>query len=265
MIYKHQLEFYFFTSDFMVSFFYMKKDKKIAKYFDNLAKNYYHKNIKVDNDFFKFIANKINTSEIYCKSEYRKAQVKLYNRISYFKKNKSIIELSDYTGISISDLLNFFLLSDLKLTKKGVETLKRFYNLSMSAEKPVKNKETAAKNKTDDAPVIMLSVFLNYLKKQLKYPLRTDGRINVRTMPDGTVFYSNNAVYQALKTYFKSNRSQDIGSPVDAKKYMVGLVNQLRDAGLLAKKINKGYYSNSFTVKDGDGRFRREFGIFIKK
>ena len=249
----------------MVSFFYMKKDKKIAKYFDNLAKNYYHKNIKVDNDFFKFIANKINTSEIYCKSEYIKARSRFYKKISYFKKNKNIILLSEYTGISIEELLKFFLSSDLKLTKTSVETLKRFYDLSMSAEKPVRNTEPLAKNKKDDAPVIILSIFLNYLKKQLKYPLRTDGRINVRTMPDGTVFYSNNAVYQALNSYFKDNRSQDIGSPPEAKKYMVKLVDHLRAAKLLAKKINKGYYSNSFTVKDGDGKFRREFGIFVKK
>jgi hypothetical protein len=236
----------------------MKKNEKIAKYFDNLAKNYYNKNIKVDDDFFKFIANKINSSEIYCKSEYRRAQVKLYNRISYFKKNKNIISLSQHTGISVETLLKFFLSYDLKLTKTFVEALKHFYDLSIAAEEPNKNTEPPAQNKKDDIQLI-LSPFLIHLKKQLKYPLRTDGRINVRTMPDGTVFYSNNAIYQALKTYFK-----DIDSPASAKKYMIQLVDRLRDKEMLAKKINKGYYSNSFTVKDGDGTVRREFGIFIK-
>ncbi len=244
----------------------MKKDKKITGYFDNVARNYYHKNIKVDNDFFKFIANKLNSSEIYCKSEYRKAQVKLYNRISYFRKNKNIISLSESTGISMDEFLKFVLSGDLKLTKTGIEIFKRIYDASVSAYKSLEkksNESPAPQSKKDDAPLI-LSVFLNCLKKQLKYPLRTDGRINVRTMPDGAVFYSNNAVYQALKSYFKNNRSQDIGSPVEAKKHMVRLVNQLRDADLLAKKINKGYYSNSFTVKDGDGIIRKEYGIFIR-
>ena len=242
----------------------MKKNEKITKYFDNLTKNYYKKNVKVDNDFFKFIASKINSSDIYCKSEYRKAQVKLYNRISYFKKNKNIISLSEYTGISVDDLLKLVISDDLKLTKTGIELFKRIYDLSVSAYKSKKSNKPTPQNKKDN-DIIILWDFLNHLKKQLQYPLRTDGRINVRVMPDGTIFYSNNAVYQALKSYFKNNRSQDIGSPVDAKRYMIKLVDQLRDADLLAKKINKGYYSNSFTVKDGDGAIRKEHGIFIKQ
>jgi hypothetical protein len=242
----------------------MKKNKKITKYFDNLARNYYHRNIKVDNDFFKFIASKINSSDIFCKSEYVKARSRLYKRISYFKKNKNIILLSESTGISLDDLLKLVISDDLKLTKTGIELFKRIYDLSVSAYKFKKSNELTPQNKKDNDTIILWD-FLNYLKKQLQYQLRTDGRINVRVMPDGTIFYSNNAIYQALKTYFKNNRSIDIGSPVDAKRYMIKLVDQLRDADLLAKKINKGYYSNSFTVKDGDGAIRKEHGIFIKQ
>ncbi len=245
----------------MVSFFfYMKKNKKFMKYFDSLAINYYHRNIKVDNDFFKFIASKINSSDIYCKSEYRKAQIRLYHKINKVKK------LSNDTGININELLNLVSTDNLKLTKNGIELFKHIYDLSVFAYKSIEkksNEPTKSQNKKDD-DILILSDFLNYLKKQLQYPLRTDGRINVRVMPDGEVFYSNNAVYQALKTYFNNNRSLDIGSPVDAKRYMIKLVDQLRDADLLAKKINKGYYSNSFTVKDGDGAIRKEYGIFVR-
>ena len=140
----------------------MKKDKKITGYFDNVARNYYHKNIKVDDDFFKFIANKLNSSEIYCKSEYRKAQVKLYNRISYFRKNKNIISLSESTGVSMDDLLKLAISDDLKLTKTGIELFKHIYNLSVSAYKSLKkksNESPAPESKKDKAPLIVLAVF----------------------------------------------------------------------------------------------------------
>ncbi len=240
----------------------MKKNEKITKYFDNLARNYYRKNVKVDNDFFKFIASKINSSDIYCKSEYRKAQVKLYNRISYFRKNKNIILLSEYTGISVDDLLKFFISGDLKLTKTNIETLRWFYNLSeVSIKNKLKNdKLSVGENNKNDVQLI-LPPFLIHLKKQLKYQYRTDGRVNAQVMQDGTIFYSNNAIYQALKTYFTD---VTISSLEEAKQYMIQLVDKLRNANLLAKKINKGYYSNSFIFTDEEGRARKEFGIFIK-
>lgn len=242
----------------------MKKYKKIAEYFDSVARNYYHKNIKVDNEFFKFIAKKINSSDIYCKSEYVKARSRLYKKISYFKKNQNIISLSEYTGISMDELLKFVISSDLKLTKNGIDLFKRIYDASVSAYKSKeKNKTELQEQLVEQLPEIkiILTPFLIHLKKQLQYPLRTDGRINVRIMQNGIVFYSNNAIYQALKTYFKD---ENIDSPAAAKKYMVQFVNQLRDRGLLAKKINEGYYSNSFIVKDGDGKVRRENGVFMK-
>ncbi len=247
----------------------MKKNEKYIKYFDSLAKNYYNKNIKLDNDFFKFVASKINSSEIYCKSEYVKARDRFYKKFSYFKKNKNIILFSQDSGISINELFNFFISNDFKLNKTTLNAFKSFYCLSTKAFiKKHKIELSTDENKdvkTDRQPsLIELKVFLEYLKEQLQFPLRTDGRINVRIMPSGDYFYSNNAFYQALKKYYKNKHSIDIGSPKDAKPYMVAAVGQLRGKDLLAKKINAGYYSNSFSVQDGDGKVRRENGIFIK-
>ena len=109
-----------------------------------------------------------------------------------------------------------------------------------------------------------LNLFINeYLEKQLDIPVRQDGRINAKVLDDKTMFFSNNAIYQSLKQYFKLF-NHDIGTPAEAKKYMIALVNQLRDKNMLAKKITQGFYSNSFMTKV-NGRVKREYGVFVKK
>jgi predicted transcriptional regulator YheO len=56
----------------------------------------------------------------------------------------------------------------------------------------------------------------------------------------------------------------DIGTIVQAKRQMTELINRFRDKGLLAKKINKGYFSNSFTVLNEKGRKIKKYGVFLK-
>ena len=45
---------------------------------------------------------------------------------------------------------------------------------------------------------------------------------------------------------------------------MIALIDQFRDKGLLAKKINKGYFSNSFTVLNEKGIEVKKYGVFLK-
>ena len=105
-----------------------------------------------------------------------------------------------------------------------------------------------------------LDGFLNvFLKKQLE--VVKQGKLYTKVMPDGSLFFSNHAIYNALKEYFFAV-GIDVGNPAAAKKYMIKLANQLRDKKLLAKKITEGYYSNSFKIEK-DGKEITEYGVFI--
>ena len=225
--------------------------KRLNKYFKTLAtKNYINKKI-IDNNYIKYIARNIRLPELYVRSEYRKAKSYIYHRVVSLRNNNRVLALSARTGIAVPKLIKLILLGDLKLDKDGIESFLRICETAMP-EVPAR----AGNNFT----VGDLDGFLNvFLKKQLEVVIKD--KLYAKVMPDGSLFFSNHAVYNALKEYFLAV-GIDVGNPAAAKKYMIKLANQLRDKKLLAKKITEGYYSNSFVVEK-DGKEKTEYGIFI--
>ena len=229
--------------------------KRLNKYFKTLAiKNYINKKI-IDKGYIKYIAKNISLSEPYVRSEYKKAKSYVYHRVVYLRNNKRVLLLSARTGIPIPKLIKLILLGDLRLNKDGIESFLRICEAAMPEVPALSLKQN------NSFAVGDLDGFLHvFLKKQLEV-VKQD-KLYTKVMPDGSLFFSNHAVYNALKEYF-CVVGIDVGTPAAAKKYMVKLVNQLRDKKLLAKKITEGYYSNSFKVEK-DGKEITEYGVFVK-
>lgn len=144
----------------------MLKNDKFKKYFDNMALNFYHKKQRADNNYLKYVAGKIHASAIYCKSEYKKAQIKFYHKVSRVKN------ISVNTGISIENLIELVYLGDLKLNKPGIDSFTHIFTAVKQsspltpviiADKQVDN----VKNKPESLN-ISLDNFLIHLSKQLE-------------------------------------------------------------------------------------------------
>ena len=206
------------------------------------------------NEFTQLIVHyqNIHLPKLYVRSEYRKAKSYIYHRVVSLRNNNKVFLLSARTGIAVLELIKLILLGDLKLNKDGIESFLMICEAAMP-EVPVRADNSFTVGDLDG--------FLNlFLKKQLEVVIK--GKLYTKVMPDGSLFFSNHAVYNALKEYFGAV-GINIGTPAAAKKYMIKLANQLRDKKLLAKKITEGYYSNSFKVEK-DGKEKTEYGIFVK-
>ena len=228
-----------------------KTNKKYKKYFNTFVLNKFLYGEKITAKDIKFISSKINASGIYVKIEIRKAKNYIKKRVLMLSRNLKLANLSAVYGIPIENLINLALQKDLILTERGIESFKRIL------------KETEAFNKgiTEESYAISdINAFvqlLNLLHKPDSEVVRS-GKIKA-----GTDFYSNKEIYNTLKKYWGAF-GVDIGTIVQAKKQMTALIEQFKDKGLLAKKINKGYYSNSFTVLNEKGRKVKKYGVFLK-
>lgn len=225
--------------------------KSNKKYFNTFVLNKFLSGEKITVRDYSFIASKINASAAYVKTEIKICKTYLKKRLFSLKHNAKLTGISAVYNIPIENLTRLVLTGDLILTKRNFERFERILKETQGFKAP----EEKSYGISDINAFVRL---LNLSHKPDEEVVRS-GKIK-----DGTDFYSNKEIYNTLKKYWGSF-GVDIGTIVQAKKQMTALINQFRDKGLLAKKINKGYFSNSFTVLNEKGRKVKKYGVFLIK
>lgn len=233
-----------------------KISKKNKKYFNTFVLNKFLRGEKISDKDIKFIASKINASDIYVKIEIRKVKNYLKKRILILKRNKKLSALAIVVDIPIQNLINLVLHKDLSLTKNGIER----FNRILKELQGFKKYDASEKSQEESYTISDINAFIQLLNLRHKPDIDV---VRSGKIKDGVEFYSNSEIYQALKKYWGAFGA-DIGTIIQAKKQMIALIDQFRDKGLLAKKINKGYFSNSFTVLNEKGRKIKKYGVFLK-
>lgn len=249
----------------------MNKKEKVKRYFDKVVITNYFDKEKITKQALKAAAKTLNIFYSEAKTEYRKAYVRLAVRINYLWKSNKVTLLNYRTGITKDVLINLVLKGNISLSKKGVNDVIALYesiiktnkfNESISnAVKSSDNKEID--NDNDNEYNISIEYFLQTLKQQINTV--SNGNINAM-ITNGAVFFSNNAIYRAIKEYYKIIGFEDIGSisSKKAKEQTLWLINEFRALDMLFYKINKGFYSNTAIIKFEDGRSQKVYGIFLK-
>ena len=249
----------------------MNKKEKVKRYFDKIVtKNYFDKE-KITKQALKAAAKTLNIFYSEAKTEYRKAYVRLAVRINYLWKSNKVTILNYRTGITKDVLINLVLKGNISLSKKGVNDVIALYESIIKTNKfneSISNAVISSDNKeiyndNDNEYNISIEYFLQTLKQQINTV--SNGNINAM-ITNGAVFFSNNAIYRAIKEYYQIIGFEDIGSisGKKAKEQTLWLINEFRALDMLFYKINKGFYSNSVIIKFEDGRSQKVYGIFLK-
>ena len=249
----------------------MNKKEKVKRYFDKVALQNYLKNEKITKLALKAAAKTLNIFYSEAKTEYRKAYVRLAVRINYLWKSNKVTILNYRTGITKDVLINLVLKGNISLSKKGVNDVIALYESIIKTNKfneSISNAVISSDNKeiyndNDNEYNISIEYFLQTLKQQINTV--SNGNINAM-ITNGAVFFSNNAIYRAIKEYYKIIGFEDIGSisGKKAKEQTLWLINEFRALDMLFYKISKGFYSNSVIIKFEDGRSQKVYGIFLK-
>lgn len=247
----------------------MNKKEKVKRYFDKvIIRNYFNKE-KISKQALKAAAKTLNIFYSEAKAEYRKAYVRLSVRINYLKRSRKVTLLNYKTGVNVETLINLALNENIDLSKKGVanviavyEAIKEVNELVDSAAK--EHEYEGDQEANSNSYNINVEYFLETLKKQINTVY--GGRINAMFLDNGSAFFSNNAIYRAIKEYYKIIGMEDIGSisGKKAKGQTLWLINEFRDTDMLFFNINKGFYSNTAIIKLEDGRSHNAYGIFLK-
>jgi hypothetical protein len=247
----------------------MNKKEKVKRYFDKVVLKNYFSREKITKQALKAAAKTLNIFYSEAKTEHRKAYVRLSVRINYLKRSHKVTFLNYKTGITKEKLINLTLNGNIDLSKKGVndvvtihEAIKEVNGLAGSTAKVVEYEDNQETN--SDSYNISVKYFLETLLKQINTVY--SGNINAMFLSNGSVFFSNNAMYRAIKEYYKITMIGDIGSisGKKAKGQTLWLINKFREMDMLFHRINKGYYSNTAIIKFEDGRSQKVYGIFLK-
>ena len=198
---------------------------------------------------YAFIASKINASRTYVKSEVSICKIYLKKRLYSLRHNPKLTGIAAGYNIPIENLIKLVLTKDLILTKRNIERFERILKETQGCKPPAEE--------TYRISDINAFVHLLNLSHKPDEIVVLSGKIKA-----GTDFYSNKEIYHTLKKYWGAF-GIDIGTIVQARKQMTVLIGQFKEKGLLAKKINKGYYSNSFTVLNEKGRKVNKYGVFL--
>ena len=227
-----------------------KTNKKHKKYFNTFVLNKFLANEKITAKDCTFIASKINSSNVYVKSEIKKCKNYLKKRPYLLRHNPKLTNLVVVYNIPIENLIKLVLRGDLILTKRNFEKFKGILKETHGVKMP----------EEESYKISDISVFI----KLLSFNHKPDIDVVVRSgkIKNGTDFYSNKEIYDTLKKYWDAF-GVDIGTLAQTEKLRIALINQFRDKGLLAKQINNGYFSNSFTVLNEKGRKFKKYGVFL--
>ena len=247
----------------------MNKKEKVKRYFDKVVvKNYFNKE-KITKQALKAAAKTLNIFYSEAKSEYRKAYVRLSVRINYLKKSDKVTLLNYKTGVTKEKLINLTLNRNISLSKKGVNDVIAIYEAIKKANEFSDFTSNAVESENKEInPDYVYNISLKYFLETLKKQINTvyNSNINAMFVGNGSVFFSNNGMYRAIKEYYKIMMMGDIGS-ISGKKAKVQtlwLINEFRAADMLFYKINEGYYSNTAIIKFEDAKTQKTYGIFLK-
>ena len=247
----------------------MTKKEKVKRYFNKVVLRNYFSKEKITKQALKAVAKTLNIFYMEAKAEHRKAYVRLSVRINYLKRSRKITFLNYKTGIDVEKLIHLALSGNIILSKKGVKDVIAIYeafketNGFPKSESSYNDVEHANVNLNSEYN-ISVKYFLETLKKQIN--TISNGNINAMFLTNGSAFFSNNAIYNAIKEYYKNMMLGDIGdiSGKKAKEQTLWLVNEFRNGGMLFYKVNEGYYSNTALIKFKDGKTQKAYGIFLK-
>ena len=227
-----------------------KSKKKYKIYFNTFVLNKFLSGEKITVRDYSFIAKKINASATYVKSEIKFCKTYLKKRLFALRHNPKLTGISTVYNIPIENLIKLVLTKDLFLTKRKFESFERILKETQGLKSPEKKSYAIS----DINAFVQL---LNLSHKPDEEVVRS-GKIK-----DGTDFYSNKEIYNTLKKYWDAF-GVDIVTLAQTEKLRIELINQFRNKGLLAKKINKGFFSNSFIVLNEKGRKVKKYGVFLK-
>ncbi len=252
----------------------MNKKEKVKRYFDKVALQNYLKNEKITKLALKAAAKTLNIFYSEAKTEYRKAYVRLAVRINYLWKSNKVKILNYRTGIKKDVLINLILKGIIELSKKGVNDVITLYESIIKTNKfneSISNAVESSDNKEINPHHeynISIKYFLQTLKKQINTV--SNGNINAMILSNGAVFFSNNAIYRAIKEYYNIIGFEYIGSisGKKAKEQTLWLINEFRASDMLFYKINKKFYSNTVLIQreldGGKANNIKSYGIFLK-
>ena len=258
----------------------MNKKEKVKRYFDKVVITNYFDKEKITKQALKAGAKTLNIFYSEAKTEYRKAYVRLAVRINYLWKSNKVTLLNYRTGITKDVLINLVLKGNVSLSKKGVNDVIALYESIIKTNKfneSISNAVISSDNKeiyndndndNDNEYNISIEYFLQTLKQQINTV--SNGNINAMILSNGAVFFSNNAIYRAIKEYYKIIGFEDIGSISGkrAKEQTLWLINEFRASDMLFYKINKKFYSNTVLIQreldGGKANNIKSYGIFLK-
>ncbi len=252
----------------------MNKKEKVKRYFDKVALQNYLKNEKITKLALKAAAKTLNIFYSEAKTEYRKAYVRLAVRINYLWKSNKVTILNYRTGITKDVLINLILKGIIELSKKGVNDVITLYESIIKTNKfneSISNAVESSDNKEIN-PYHEYNISIKYFLQTLKKQINTvsNGNINAMILSNGAVFFSNNAIYRAIKEYYNIIGFEYIGSisGKKAKEQTLWLINEFRASDMLFYKINKKFYSNTVLIQreldGGKANNIKSYGIFLK-
>lgn len=247
----------------------MTKKEKVKKYFNKVVIRNYFTREKITKQALRAATKTLNIFYSEAKVEYRKSYVRLSVRINYLKKSHKVTLLNYKTGITKEKLINLVLNENIDLSKKGVadviticEAIKEVNEFHGSTSNAVEYTDDKELNSNSEYN-INIQYFIETLKKQINTV--SSGNINAMFLNNGSVFFSNNGVYRAIKEYYKII-GKDIGviSDKKTKEQTLWIVNEFRNNDMLFYKINEGFYSNSAIIRFKDSKIQKAYGIFLK-
>ena len=239
----------------------MKKNK-IMPYFDACVVNAYTLNQKLNHGFLKEASMHFGIPIFVCRLELKKARVRLYNRVAYLKKSEKVKFIAAATNLNKKMVINHILKKDIELTKNGIAKFFRLFNFVFTSSKVSRVQEIENfLNNEEDKKYIWFDIesYLVFLSKEIN-KLSPEGYVSGAALED-SVFFSTYTLAETINKY--SDRYIVVK---DRKKILKYIVRKLQEHGMLAEKINCGYYSNTVLIEFNDGKkISNAHGIFIKK
>ena len=237
------------------------KKSKISAYFDACVVNGYVLNQKLNPRFLKEASMHFCIPIFICRSELKKARVRLYNKVAYLKKSEKVKFIAAATDLNKKMVINHVLKKDIELSKNGIAKFFRLFNSVFTSSKISRIQEIENfLNNEEDKKYIWFDIesYLVFLSKEIN-KLSPEGYICGAALED-FVFFSTYTLAETINKY-----SDKYIVVAERKKILKYVVRKLKERDILAEKINDGYYSNTVLIEFNDGKVANAHGIFIKK
>ncbi|MHB1680972.1 MAG: hypothetical protein ACYCTB_10790 [bacterium] len=240
-----------------------KKKNNISGFFDSYVINLRIRKKKNAPEFLQSASTRLLVPVYICRGELKKARTRLYNRVKYLKKSEKIEYLFSVTPFNIETLINFALDKSLILTNDGVESFLHIVYATLESQKEG-GQEIYEKVTSDISSWFNVIDYLKFLVNEINR--EHNNNINAIMLLNGSSFFSNYALYKALKGYCR-HEGRMIGNIADddTKKKLIYVVSRFKELNLLYYNVNKGFYSNTALIeRENKKNNSKIYGIFLK-